>query len=248
MPNEYEKENAKKLYSQDIKRLSKTIIYEDKNILVLNKINGLPVQGGTKVNFNVDIALPYLTKEKDSLKLTHRIDKSTSGILILAKSREIAREMSFLFKQNKVSKTYWALTINSPKNKENIIKLPVSKILINRKEKMAVDIKSNKVAETSYRVLETKDNLSLLEVNPKTGRTHQIRVHLLHINTPIIGDKKYGLNQSNNLIDNFKKAKLHLHAKKVSFTLQNKTYNIEAKLPAYFKETLLKYNFEIKYE
>ena len=192
--------------------------------------------------------MPYLSKGQDNLKLTHRIDKSTSGILILAKSKEIAREMTALFKKNKVYKTYWALTINSPKDIEGTIKLPLSKILIGRKEKMVVDMKSNKAAETKYKVLEKKDNFTLLEINPKTGRTHQIRVHLLHINTPIIGDKKYGLELSNRSEKNFIRTNLHLHSKNVSFTLQNKKYNIDAKLPAYFKETLLKYNFKIKYE
>lgn len=214
----------------------------------MNKINGLAVQGGSKVKFNIDMALPYLIKGQNNLKLTHRIDKSTSGILLLAKSKEVAREITRLFKNKKISKTYWALTLKSPKKKANIIKVPLSKVLISGKEIMATDFKSNKIAETSYQVLENKNGLTLLEVYPKTGRKHQIRAHLLYINAPILGDQKYCLKQKDLGIINSENRHLHLHSKKISFILENKKYNIEAKLPKHFKSSLAEYKFKVKYE
>ena len=109
-------------------------------------------------------------------------------------------------------------------------------------EKMVIDSDSKEKAETSYKVIDCKKGVSLLEIYPKTGRKHQIRVHLQSINHPILGDNKY-----NKTSDEYKEVssdKMHLHAKEVQFVLNNKKYFFKASLPNFFKETIKKYNFE----
>ena len=138
--------------------------------------------------------------------------------------------------------------MNAPKKEQDVIISPLKKKLINGIEKVVVDPKSEKKAKTKYKVLEKKKGLALIEVYPQTGRTHQIRVHLLEIKAPILGDKKYysekslGFNQNSNYAD------LHLHAKKVSFMLGKKKYNLKAEIPNHFKYTLKANKFVVAYE
>ena len=229
-------------YEKKISEIKKKIIYEDKFLLVLNKPIGIPVQGGSKVGFNIDLALPFLTKDSSCLKLVHRIDKDTSGILLLAKSKDIARKLTTLFRENKIKKKYLAIVIGRlNKNKGEII-LPIKKKKIEGKEKMDIDYGSDAVSETSFKVIDYKKELSLLEVFPKTGRKHQIRLHLYSISAPILGDNKYFLLSKNKKIQQRKK--MHLHAKEIIFQLNNNKYELKADLPNYFKNTIKEYKMD----
>ena len=125
--------------------LKKSIIFEDNEILILNKPYGIPVQGGTKINFSIDDALPFLCSETKVLRLTHRIDKNTTGILIIAKSKETAKNLTFLFRENNIKKTYWTLVEGSPKNDFGAIEEAVDKVKINKIEKMKVIKKKKKI-------------------------------------------------------------------------------------------------------
>ena len=223
-------------YNKKISEIKKNIIYEDKFLLVINKPFGIPVQGGSKVGFNIDLALPFLAKGNSCLKLVHRIDKNTSGILLLAKSKEVARQLTALFKENKIKKKYLAIVIGKlNKNKGEII-LPIKKKKIEGKEKMDIDHSSDDISETSYKVIDYKKKLSLLEVFPKTGRKHQIRVHLHSISVPILGDDKYFLISKNKKI--LQRKKMHLHAIEITFQLNSNKYKFKAELPKYFKNTI----------
>ena len=224
--------------------LKKSIVFEDEFILVLNKPYGIPVQGGSKINLSIDDALPYISEETNTLKLTHRIDKNTTGILITAKSKEIAKNITRLFKVNKIKKVYYALVLGVPKKKNNLIKLPISKVNVNSFEKMKVTEDISKQAITYYQTLETKTNLSLIKIFPRTGRKHQIRIHMLSENCPILGDKKYVLEKS--IDDRFLDDNdyMHLHAKKIFFTLNKKSYSFNIQIPDFFLKTLKKYNFK----
>ncbi len=223
--------------------LKKSIIFEDNEIIILNKPYGIPVQGGTKINFSIDDALPFLCSKTKVLRLTHRIDKNTTGILIIAKSKETAKNITFLFRENNIKKTYWTLVEGSPKHEFGAIKEAIDKIKINKIEKMRVIKNKEKNSITYFKTLDHKAGLSLLEVYPKTGKTHQIRVHLLSEGCPILGDKKYTLleKKNNKFLDI--NTKMHLHAKSISFKLNKKDYFVEAEIPPHFLYTLKLYNF-----
>ena len=239
-----ERSKNKNVPKSFLELLKKSIVFEDEFILVLNKPYGIPVQGGSKINLSIDDALPYISEETNTLKLTHRIDKNTTGILITAKSKEIAKNITRLFKVNKIKKVYYALVLGVPKKKNNLIKLPISKVNVNSFEKMKVTEDISKQAITYYQTLETKTNLSLIKIFPRTGRKHQIRIHMLSENCPILGDKKYVLEKS--IDDRFLDDNdyMHLHAKKIFFTLNKKSYSFNIQIPDFFLKTLKKYNFK----
>ena len=229
-------------YKKQIAEIKKNIIFEDNFLLVINKPHGIPVQGGNNVKFNIDLMLPILCKNNNPIRLVHRIDKNTSGILLLAKSKEAAKNITMLFKENKIRKKYLTIVEGKLKKRIGKITLPVTKKKIAGKERMVVDTYSNEKAETSYKVIDCKKGLSLLEVYPKTGRKHQIRVHLQSINHPILGDNKY--NKTNYEYKEVSSENMHLHAKEIQFVLNNNKYFFKASLPNFFKETIKKNNFE----
>jgi 23S rRNA pseudouridine955/2504/2580 synthase len=229
-------------YKKQIADIKKNIIFEDNFLLVINKPYGIPVQGGNNVNFNIDLILPILCENNSSIRLVHRIDKNTSGILLLAKTKEVAQNITMLFKENKIKKKYLSVVKGKLKKRIGKITLPVTKKKIAGMEKMVIDPYSKEKAETSYKVIDYKKGLSLLEVYPKTGRKHQIRVHLQSINHPILGDYKY--NSTNNDNKDVSNEKMHLHAKEIQFVLNNNKYFFKASLPNFFKETIKKINIE----
>ena len=229
-------------YKKQIVDIKKNIIFEDNFLLVINKPYGIPVQGGNNVNFNIDLILPILCKNNSSIRLVHRIDKNTSGILLLAKTKEVAQNITMLFKENKIKKKYLAIVEGKLTKRIGKITLPVKKKKIAGMEKMVIDPYSKVKAETSYKVIDYKKGLSLLEVYPKTGRKHQIRVHLQSINHPILGDYKY--NNTNDDNQEVANEKMHLHAKEIQFELNNNKYFFKASLPKFFKETIKKINIE----
>ena len=220
--------------------IQKNIIFEDNFLLVINKPNGIPVQGGNKVNFNIDLILPLLSKNNIPLRLVHRIDKNTSGVLLLAKSKEVAQNITMLFKENKIKKKYLAIVQGKLTKRKGKITLPVIKKKIAGMEKMVIDPGSKEKAETSYKVIDYRNGLSLLEVYPKTGRKHQIRVHLQSIDHPILGDNKY--NKNNDAIKEASSEKMHLHAKEIQYVLNDNKYYFKASLPNFFKQTIKKIN------
>jgi 23S rRNA pseudouridine955/2504/2580 synthase len=231
-------------YKRLVDEIKNNIIFEDNFLLVINKPYGIPVQGGSNVNFNIDLILPLLSEDNVSLRLVHRIDKNTSGILLLAKSKKVAQNITMLFKENKIKKKYFTLVEGELKKRKGEIILPITKKKISNMEKMVVDLNSREIAETRYKVIECKKGISFLEVSPKTGRKHQIRVHLQSINHPILGDNKYKkVNDHNKEVASHK---MHLHAKEIQFILNDNKYFFKASLPNFFKETLKKLNIENK--
>ena len=217
------------------------VIYEDKDILVVNKQKGLVVHPG---NGNPDGTLvnAIMARCKDSLSgiggeirpgIVHRIDKDTSGLLIIAKNDTAHINVSEQIKNHEVKKTYIALVRGNVKENQATINMPIARSTKDR-TKMAVS-KKGKEAITHIKVLERFDGFTLLEVNIETGRTHQIRVHLSQIGYPIVGDFVYS-----NGRNPFGVEGQMLHSSKLEFVHPTKKekMNLEAKLPEYFEKVL----------
>lgn len=206
----YEKEQKKEYFfsKKDKAFLDSIIIYEDDDICLINKPCDLAVQGGTGIAKNLDDLLKGYAPQ-NSYKLMHRLDKGTSGLIVFAKNQQAAKEIAFSFKKREIEKTYLAVVHGKFLEKKGILNYPLLKDFKNNKEKMIVSPNGDE-AITQYEVLAEVDGYSLLQIKPLTGRTHQIRVHLSHINHPIVGDYKYGSYVANG-------KRLHLHAQRIAF-------------------------------
>ena len=237
---EEEKVEEVELKAQDIPI---EIIYEDSDIIVVNKPKGLvvhPANGnpdGTLVNAIMAICKDSLSGIGGEIRpgIVHRLDKDTSGLLIVAKNDKAHVNMSEQIKNHEVKKTYIALVRGAVKENEATIDMPIGRSNSDRK-KMAVN-KNGRNAITHIKVLKRYDKYTLLEVNIETGRTHQIRVHLSHIGYPIIGDYTYS-----NGKNEFGVVGQCLHAKELEFKhpITGKEMKLHAKLPQYFEEILNK--------
>ena len=217
------------------------IIYEDNDIIVVNKPKGLvvhPANGnpdGTLVNAIMAICKDSLSGIGGEIRpgIVHRLDKDTSGILIVAKNDEAHIKMSEQIKNREVKKTYIALVRGIVKENEATIDMPIARSKQDRK-KMAVD-KNGKQAITHIKVIKRFEDCTLLEVNIETGRTHQIRVHLAQIGYPVVGDMVYSNGKNRFGIEG-----QCLHAKSLDFKhpITGKQMHLEAELPEYFKEII----------
>ncbi len=227
---------------KDCAFIQSLVIFKDKNILILNKPSGLAVQGGTNTLRHVDGMLEALKFElAEKPRLVHRIDKDTSGLLVLARNRKYAELLTKAFRDHQLQKTYLALCFGVPVQKTGEIRTG----LLKDGEKMAVS-SEGKEAVTLYRVIdEAGGRFSLIEAMPLTGRTHQIRVHLAHIGCPIAGDEKYFGRERQKV--NVFADKLHLHAYKINLSsLYNKKTEFKAALPVYFRESLAAVGIDFK--
>lgn len=203
-------------------------IYEDENVLVINKPAGLLSMA--KGEFTEETTL------EDYGLLVHRLDRDTSGVVILAKNEATRTMLRKQFQERKTHKTYVAIVDGLPKNEEAIINLPIARN-IKHPTTFMVDPKG-KPAETYYKVLEHKNNKSMLLLKPVTGRTHQLRVHLKYIGCPIVGDPIYNPES--------KGSRLFLHAKSLEITIPNTSKNgtdgerrtFEAKIPVEFDKEM----------
>ena len=195
--------------AKDLKWIESIIIWEDDHIIALNKPQGLAVQGGTGTKRHVDAIMKAYNPEA---RLVHRIDKDTSGVLVMAKTIPMAQYLTHLFSNHGVQKTYRAIVEGIVRPAQGTITLAIGKEMVGNKEKMVVEGSHAKPAETQY-MLRKKlgNNFAVVDCWPRSGRTHQIRVHLSASGWPIVGDYKYGASE--------KGLTLHLHAHQLSFPL-----------------------------
>ena len=200
----------------------------NENFIVINKPVGIPVQGGTKSFKNI-IDILKDTKYFNSSKpfIVHRLDKETSGVMIIAKNREYAQLFTSLFRIRKIHKTYLAITHGQFDKKVKLLK---NDLITYEKNKKIVQ-----KAITYVRVLKSNNLYSLLELKPVTGRKHQLRKQLHFIGHPVVGDDKYFLK-----IEKNKNKNLMLHAYRIKFMLNNKKFNYEAKYSIFFEKFLNK--------
>ena len=225
---------ANKVSKKDAEFIRSLVIYKDENIIVLNKPSGIAVQGGTNTSFHIDGMLEALCLgEEEKPKLVHRIDKDTSGILVLARNRKTADSLTKAFREHKLPKTYITLVRGCPKKMQGEIKAPLEKV----GEKVMVS-DGGKPAHTLYEVIDNVgEKFALISASPLSGRTHQIRAHMEYLGTPIVGDAKYyGKERQRfaNIAD-----KLHLHAYKIDLSiLYNRKMIIKAPIAEHIKQSI----------
>ena len=193
------------------------VIYEDKRLLVINKPAGAAVHGGSGISHGVIELLRHARPDLKDLGLVHRIDRETSGCLVMAKRRSALRELHERFREGKVEKNYLALVMGDWQYGEQLIDVPL--LVQNRKggERHVIVSDKGKKAQTRVSLSRTYGIYSLLQCAPATGRTHQIRVHLQHAGHPIAGDDRYGDEEANKAAKQLGLKRLFLHAQSIAF-------------------------------
>lgn len=197
--------------------LPQAIIYEDANLLIINKPAGLAVHGGSGLKFGL-IELLRILRPDDNLELIHRIDRDTSGCIMLSKSSAMLRAMHKLFRDGKIQKNYHTL-VKGYVAGDFVVNEPLKKFTLESGERMVrVNQEEGQESLTEFVLLERYTGLSLLQATPITGRTHQIRVHTAHRGLPIVGDEKYGIKLFNQSMRKTGLKRLFLHARQLVFT------------------------------
>ena len=234
------------LTAEEVELVRDMVIHRDANAFVLNKPPGLATQGGTKTYSHLDRLLDGLAGEDEARpKLVHRLDKDTSGALLVARSARAAAHFSKSFSGRTARKVYWALVVGVPSPEEGLIDLPLAKQPGTGGEKMHVDRENGQSAKTKYRTVDRAGNRAVwVELQPLTGRTHQLRAHMAAIGHPIVGDAKYGGPEA--FLTGGISRKLHLHARRIRIDAPGGgTIDVTAEMPPHFAESLTALGFEI---
>ena len=221
------------------------VIHRDAQAIVINKPPGLATQGGTNTHDHVDgllDALQFVAEGRP--KLVHRLDKDTSGALLLARTARAAAFFAKSFSGRTARKVYWALVVGVPSINDGMIDLPLAKQPGTGGEKMHVDEENGQPARSRYRVIERAGNRAAwVELQPYTGRTHQLRAHMAAIGHPIVGDGKYG-GQAAFLTGGVSR-KMHLHARRIRIDHPDGgALDVTAELPEHFAESMALLGFD----
>ncbi len=234
---------------EDLAALKGWIIHQDKSVIVLNKPPGLPVQGGTKSERNLDAILAAAADKFGGRPLlAHRLDRDTSGVLVLARNPNAARVLAEAFRGKEARKLYWALVAGKPERPHGTIDLPLAKrmgaagervVAFDYEEEFDLDEAGARRAKTNYTTIDNAaSRVTWLALEPLTGRTHQLRVHMAALGTPILGDGKYGGSGAFLRMDGIAK-QLHLHARRIRIPHPERgTIDIKAPPPRHFVEAL----------
>jgi 23S rRNA pseudouridine955/2504/2580 synthase len=215
------------------------VIHQDAHAFVLNKPPGLATQGGTKTTQHLDRLLDGLGDEEAGRpKLVHRLDKNTSGALLVARSARAAGHFAKAFSGRTARKVYWALVVGVPSPEEGVIDAPLAKQPGTGGEKMHIDEEHGLAAKTRWRTVDRAGNRAAwVELQPLTGRTHQLRAHMAAIGHPIVGDAKYGGPEA--FLTGGISRKLHLHARRIRIDAPDGgVVDVTADLPHHFAESL----------
>lgn len=193
------------------------IVYEDEHFLALNKPAGLAVHGGSGVSFGVIEQLRRQRPEARCLELVHRLDRETSGLLLVAKKRAALKRLHDMLREGQMEKRYLTLVKGRWPNPVQHVRLPLHKYLTEQGERRVSVAVQGKAAHSIVRLQARWENFSLLEVELETGRTHQIRVHLTHLGFPLCGDDKYGDFALNKALQKQGLKRMFLHAARLEF-------------------------------
>ncbi len=221
------KKTSKNISGEFINKFKSSIIYENKDFIVINKWNDIATQGGSKINISINEIIKFIS---DEYNLVHRLDKDTSGLLIISKNYKSSKIFGKMFKDQQIEKYYLAICQGIPKNLNSNLKLKI----IDKKNPT-----KSSYSFTKYKVLIKKNKISIILFSPKTGKTHQLRIVSKRLGCPIVGDKKYNININNT------KEKLKLNASRLKFNFKNKEYIFTSNLPIHFSNYLK--NNQIKF-
>lgn len=234
------------LTPEEVAYAQEMVIHRDGEAIVINKPPGLATQGGTKTDAHVDKLLDALLFDLETRpKLVHRLDKDTSGALLLARTARAAAHFAKAFSSRTARKVYWALVMGVPSIEDGMIELPIAKQPGTGGEKMHVDEKEGLPARSRYRVIERAGNRAAwVELQPYTGRTHQLRVHMAAIGHPIVGDGKYGGKEA--FLSGTISRKMHLHARRIRVDHPDGgRVDVTAQLPSHFANSLADLGFDL---
>ena len=214
-----------------LEKLSKSILYEDMDLLIINKPVGIAVHGGSGIRLGLIELLRIMRPKEHFLELVHRLDKNTSGCLIIAKKHSMLRQLHDLLREGKMQKTYVALTLGHWRKKLNKVNIALRKNTLSSGERIVRASEQGKAAFTEFEVIKDFEIASLVEIKLHTGRTHQIRVHAQISGHPIAGDDKYGDRAFNRVMRDKGLRRMFLHAAKLKFiSPAGKKISIEAPL------------------
>jgi len=214
-----------KISKEILNRFKKSIKFENNDFIALDKWPEIATQGGSKINISIDHIIKNINSQ---YRLVHRLDKETSGLLLIAKNLNYAKKLSYLFKQKEIIKYYIALCEGNPKNNHSQVKLEIK----NKKLKIENTL-------TNYKLLNKNKGISSILFNPQTGKTHQLRIVSKNLGCPIVGDQKY------NIHSKYSKEKLMLHAIALKFEINTKKFEFISKLPDHFLSFVKKNNLQI---
>jgi len=218
-----------------LQHLLSAVLYEDGRLVALNKPSGIAVHGGSGLSWGLIEAMRALRPDVPELELVHRLDRETSGCLLLSKRRSALRELHRMMREKAMDKRYLALLAGRLKGRELMVEAPLHKNLLRSGERVVrVDWDAGKPARTLFRSLRRLGDFTLVEAELLTGRTHQIRVHAAHIGAPVASDEKYGDPEANRHLRGLGLKRLFLHASALTFTPSHRErpLHIEAPLPA----------------
>ncbi len=245
-----DKSAAPKTSKADSRDLRARVIHKDDDIIVIDKPAGLAVQGGSGIRKHLDAMLDALCFDApERPRLVHRLDKDTSGVLVLARNPVAARTLTAAFREKKIRKVYWAVVVGVPQPEEGMINLDLAKVSGRGGERVVTGSPDGKKAQTYFRILDHAGQKAAWVVfEPLTGRTHQLRVHAIALGTPILGDGKYGGREA--FLDGGKiSGQLHLHARAMRIPqAKGAVLEVTAPLPEHFTNTFKALGFNEKLE
>jgi len=214
-----------------VDQLRQATVHNDNHLLVINKPSGLAVHGGSGITAGLIETLRIMYPEQRYLELVHRLDRDTSGLIMVAKRASVLRDLHAQLRSDGIDKRYQALVFGRWPAHLRSIDAPLEKFSLSSGERRVKVSAEGRKSLTQYRVLSRWRQATLVEAKPVTGRTHQIRVHCRHANRPILGEQKYAIPESELLAQQLGLGRLFLHAAKLSFELDGARVTLEAPLP-----------------
>lgn len=214
-----------------VRQAAEAVIFEDRHFLVIDKPSGMASHGGSGVAHGA-IELLRAARPSESLELVHRLDRETSGVLLLSRSRQGLTGVQRLIREGQTTKQYLALLAGHPAQARFDVNVPLRKSVMQGGERMVRTADDGKPSLSFFRQVQRYPLGSLMEVTLDTGRTHQIRVHAAHVGHPVAGDAKYGEREANKRFRDLGLRRLFLHAARFEFELEQKVYSFSAPLPA----------------